>query len=303
MKKNLTLGIVIILIGVIWLLGNLDIFSFSYVNIFFRALGQLWPLILIGIGISILIKEKPLIKLIVWIIIILSVMAYGIYGYNANNRYQGDDAGDRLPRHTKTIMKDTGTKEGQLRLPYGAGDFSITSTDQGLLNFETNYDLKYDYRLENDSKMAVVDFTTANDNFITDYDFDKLYCKLALNTDVVWDMDIDLGAAQGSLDLTEIPVSHLDLGTGAADIDLYLGKQNKFTDVTIESGASDLDIHVPKDAGLKITLKSALTDNNLSDLGLIKDGDTYISPGFQTQSVQIVCDISMGVGSIKFYTD
>lgn len=304
MKKNVTLGIIIILIGVIWLIGNLDIFSFSVANVFFRALGRLWPLILIGIGISILIKEKPVIKLIVWILIVLVVLLYGIYGLNTSTReYTNTHENNRLTKQTNSIVKEVNTKEGSLQFAFGAGELTLDSTDQNLLQYETNFDFKYDYRLENNNTKAIVDFTKENYDFNRDYDFDKLFCDLALNKAVVWDMDIDLGAAQGTLDLRDIPVNSLDLGTGAADIDLYLGEQNKSTDVNIESGASNLDIYVPKDAGLKIKMESALSDNNLSELGLVKDGDDYISSDFDTKNVQIVFNISMGVGSLNFHVN
>jgi hypothetical protein len=49
MRKNATLGIIIILIGIVWTLKQLDFFSFSIVDVFFG----LWlssGAILIGIG-------------------------------------------------------------------------------------------------------------------------------------------------------------------------------------------------------------------------------------------------------------
>lgn len=304
MKKNITLGVIIILIGVIWLLGNLNIFSFSVVDVFFRALGRLWPLILIGIGITILIKEKTVLKFIVWIMIILAFLLYGLFGLNNSTRdYADTNENSRFASQTNSIAKEVVTKEGNLLFAFGAGEFKLDSTDQYLLKYDTNFDLAYDYQLENDNTKAVVDFTPENVDFNTGYDFDKLYCDLFLSNAVSWDMDIDLGAAQGSLNLKDVPVSSLDLSTGAADIDLYLGVKNSHTDVRIKSGASNLDIYVPKEAGLKIKMESALSDNNLTSLGLNEDGDYYISPGFDTKNVQIVFDISMGVGSLKFHTD
>ncbi|AFV02863.1 hypothetical protein UNSWDHB_123 [Dehalobacter sp. UNSWDHB] len=82
MKKNITLGAVIILVGVIWLLSNLDVFSFSIIGTFFLSLWKLWPLLLIGAGVSLLINKNSMMKMIVWIIIVICIMFYGIYGMN-----------------------------------------------------------------------------------------------------------------------------------------------------------------------------------------------------------------------------
>ncbi len=78
MKKNFSLGLLIILIGVIWLLKNLDVFSFSIVGVFFRSLDKLWPLLLIGIGVTLLSKNNRPVKLITWLVILASIVIYGV---------------------------------------------------------------------------------------------------------------------------------------------------------------------------------------------------------------------------------
>ncbi|NLI92687.1 MAG: hypothetical protein GX434_10920 [Peptococcaceae bacterium] len=80
MRKNASVGIIIIFIGVIWLLSNLNVFSFSIIDVFFRSLGKLWPLILIGFGFNILLKEKAALRILVWLVIFVTIMLYGILG-------------------------------------------------------------------------------------------------------------------------------------------------------------------------------------------------------------------------------
>ena len=81
MKKNFTLGIVIIVIGLIWLLSNLNLIPFSVIDIFFRALSKLWPLLVIGLGVHLVLKDNKTIKAVTWLIIIVAILIYGIYGY------------------------------------------------------------------------------------------------------------------------------------------------------------------------------------------------------------------------------
>jgi hypothetical protein len=82
MKKNLSLGIILILIGVIWLLSNLNVFSLSLINVFFHAMGKLWPLILIGAGVNLLLKENRNVKLITWLIVFAAIILYGLFTYS-----------------------------------------------------------------------------------------------------------------------------------------------------------------------------------------------------------------------------
>lgn len=82
MKNNSTLGVVLIVIGGVWLLTNLNIFSFNIIEVFFRSLDKLWPLILIGIGSSLLLKKSTPLRFLVWLIILVVILLYGIYGIN-----------------------------------------------------------------------------------------------------------------------------------------------------------------------------------------------------------------------------
>ena len=88
MRKNTALGIIIILIGVVWLLSNLNVFSFSIIDVFFRALAKLWPLIFIGIGFNLVLKENGVLKLLIWLIIFVSLFLYGIMLNNSASDYE-----------------------------------------------------------------------------------------------------------------------------------------------------------------------------------------------------------------------
>jgi len=87
MKKNTILGLILIFGGLVWLLGNLNIISFDFIGIFFNALGTLWPLLLIGIGLTLLLKKHDTtLKVIVWLIILVTIFIYGLYEKNTPNR-------------------------------------------------------------------------------------------------------------------------------------------------------------------------------------------------------------------------
>lgn len=77
MKKNFFLGIILILIGLVWLLNNLNIFSFAIFRVFFLSLSKLWPLLLIGLGINILLRKKKALKILTWLVIIAVILIYG----------------------------------------------------------------------------------------------------------------------------------------------------------------------------------------------------------------------------------
>jgi len=301
MKKNISLGIIIIFIGILWLLSNLNIFTFS-IGSFFLALRSLWPLILVGIGLSILLKEKDIVKSIVWLIIFLVILLYAFFGINNgySTKYGYRNPNSYTENHNYDLTKKAETEQGRLTLNFGAGEIRLSSTDDNLLQLKSNIpDLNYDHRLEDNDRQVAIDISKQEYVFNTMYD--HMFCYLDLHEDVTWEMNLKLGAAKADLNLTDLIVSKLDLDVGAADLKLSLGDKSSLGEINLNAGASNLDIYLPKDAGLRIKLDTALSSNNLESLGLVKKDDFFESPDFETKSNKYILTVKMGVGNLKFH--
>lgn len=302
MKRNITLGVIIILIGILWLLRNFNVFSFS-ISTFFLALSSLWPLLLVGIGLSILLKENHILRSIVWLLIFLTILLYGIfgidnglspkYGYNLPNNY--------TENHNYNLSKQDETELGQLNMTLGAGEIRLSSTDENLVQLQSNIpDLQYDHKLDNNQQKATIDISKRE--YVFSAKNTHRFCFVELHEDVTWEMDLKLGAAKADLNLTDLKVNNIDLDVGAADLKLSLGSKSSLGEININAGASDLDIYVPQDAGLRIKLESALSSNNIESLGLVKKGDYFESADYESQTNKYNLTIKMGVGNLKFHT-
>jgi len=301
MRKNFSLGIIIIVIGIIWLISNLGLFSFSIFDVFFRSLGKLWPLILVGFGINLILKENRSIKFVAWLIILAVILLYGIFGLKSDGfYYQSSPDNESSENQMSSIALDSQLEEGILDLDFGAGEFQLASTGDNLMQYKSNIsDLNYDYRVENSGKKAVINFNRKEDSF--NHNVEDAFCNLDLDKDLPWKINLDLGAAKGLINLKDLSVKELSIHSGASDFELHLGDKNReLAEVTINSGASSLEIFVPEEAGLKVKLNSTLARNNISDLGLQKTGDYYITPGFEDKELQYLFIIEMGVGKLNF---
>lgn len=305
MKRNVTLGIIIILIGVIWLLNNLNLFPFSIVQVTLHSLGKLWPLLLIGLGLNILLRNNSSLKIIVWVLIFSVILAYGVLAGNSPNSYEYsspkyDYKGKYSEEHSYSLALEPGTEKGRLKIDFGAGKFKVGSATNNLLEVKSNVpDLKYGYSYNKDEKKATIDFNRHDYSLFGEHE--NLYCNLELNRELTWEINMDLGAAKGNLDFREMNIRKMDLDMGAADLDLYIGGKNKITEVTINAGASNIDIYVPEKAGLKIILDSALSKTNISRLNLVKEDKYYVSRNFEDAQQKIYFYIDMGVGNLDFH--
>lgn len=291
MKNKVIAGVILIVIGVLLLLINLGYLSF---DIFF-SLFNLWPLILIAIGINIIFKNDRTVSLITWGLFFVIIIIYAIFTQGASD----SNIGSSLSFDNIIIEKHPETKYGELDLEIGASKLSFDSTDQDLLTADIR-GRQVDYREDhkNNYETAIIDIetrtfrTTKAQNINSEYNF-------YINEDVIWDMNFNMGAISGELNLEDIPVRNLDLDSGAVDLTFILGNKHDL-DFEIDTGASDLSFIFPRDVGLKIKMDIALSDTNINDLALIRKGDYYISQNYDDANVVINMDIDMGLGNIDF---
>lgn len=74
-RNNFIFGGVLVFIGIFLLLYNLDLIRWSILEVAF----DLWPLILIAVGASIVFSDKSTIKTLVWIGFFVIIISYGFY--------------------------------------------------------------------------------------------------------------------------------------------------------------------------------------------------------------------------------
>ena len=288
MKNKVLGGIVLIVIGVLLLLINLDYLSF---NIFY-SIFNLWPLILIAIGVNILFKNNQTVSYLTWGLVILILIVHGVYTQGASN--SNIDSRDHI-----VIEKFPETKYGKLDLEIGASKISLNSTNQELISADIiGRQLNYKEDYKNNYETAIIDIETRMFRTTRAQNYNSVY-SFYLNEDVIWDIDFDLGAISGEINLEDLPVRNIDLDLGAADLTFNLGNRHDL-DFNIDTGVSDLSFILPEDVGLKVKMDIALSDTNINDLNLIHKGDYYISQNYDDANVVINLNIDMGLGSIDF---
>lgn len=74
-RNNIIFGVVLVFIGIFLLLYNLDLIRWSIFDVAF----DLWPLIFIALGASIVFNDKKTIKTLVWVGFLAIIIAYGFY--------------------------------------------------------------------------------------------------------------------------------------------------------------------------------------------------------------------------------
>ncbi len=285
-NRRITGGIILVVLGSLFLLANLGYIGFDVL----LGIFDLWPLLLVVAGVNILFNRKLIVSLIAWITFFIILILYGTF-------YRGINANTDFKTH---FTKPVETSHGELNLDIGAARIGVTSEKNHLLKVDARgIKLSHNNTYRNDMETVIFNFANKSHSPAiyrtgsSDYNF-------KLNEDVIWDLDLNLGAISGTLDLENIATRSVDLDMGAGNLNIILGNKYGKSDIKIDSGASNISITIPKGAGIKIKLDSSLSKINMDDLNLIKLGDHYISPDYEDKDIKLEFRISMGVGRVDF---
>lgn len=288
--RNVIAGLILIALGVIWILSNMDIIYFDFFDLI-RGLFDLWPIILIVIGINIIFKNK-LLNTVLWIAFIVIVIVYSFFINDSSNVKNGYTE-DMVVEMNEDVIK------GELNIDLGAAEYNIDSynSETSLATISSNAKFDYDYEsgTSNSSQRVNISNNISN-NFLNN----RNNLDIDINNKVIWNIDVETGASSGELNLKDVKVQKLDLDMGAGRIETNFGSLHDTTYINIESGASSIVLNIPKEAGLKIEMDGALNSTNIDDLGLVEnEGDVLISKDYIEKDTNFDIKVDMGVGSFK----
>jgi hypothetical protein len=196
-----------------------------------------------------------------------------------------------------------GASKATVRVHHGAGQLHIdASADPGALVSGT-FGGGLDQRVRQQGDALDVDLRPPEDFTRWAWPWGwsgagALDWTLGLSRDVALTLDLNTGASQTRMDLSELKVSDLRLRTGASETHVTLPAAG-VSRVRVEAGAASVVLRIPDGVKGKIRMRGALSDIAVDRERFPRSGDVYQSADFDTAPNRIEIDINMGVGSVK----
>ena len=319
-NRNIFWGVLLVAIGSLFILDNMDILNFS-----FRALVDLWPLLLVGWGISI-IPMKSIYKTIAGLAIAVFALVYastndkdfwwennnfhgfkhGNMNFNASNN---DNDGENYDYEEETYYSfqfdedmDAAITEAKLEMDVAAGKFRIDEpVNDHIIDFNAYSNIgPYKSNMVTNGNRAEI-FINMEDAIIKN-GTNRNKASVKLNPEIIWDLQFNIGAADFRGDFRKFKIANIDIDGGASSIKLKLGDLLKETHITLEAGAASIRIDIPNDAGCKITSNSFMVDLNFDGFTKNKDG-VYVSDNYKesTQKIDIKLDAAISKLNVNRY--
>lgn len=299
--RNIFWGVVLIFVGVLFILQNLHVIHFDWLNLW-----RLWPVVLVLWGVSIL-PANSWIKLILTLLILGASIFFMIdqttpwdeFDYHSNIEWWDDwDTDDKTPidQYFDIPFEDT-VSFASLNMDAAAGAFVVDQTTDNLMQFDkrgamTNY--SYIVKTLDDKTEVIIE--PEEDKITINRKKNKNSVNLSLNTYPVWSINMDVGASSMNFDLTPYKVKELDIDGGAASFKFKLGDAYEETNVKIDAGASSIKLMIPESSGCDLRISTVLSGRDINGFEKIEHGH-YQTENFETATKKIFINVDAAVSS------
>ena len=315
-KEKLSWGLILLFVGGILLLDNLDV-----INFYWRSVFSMWPIILIVIGVNLLVPRRgigPAISIVVTVAALAFLAYWGTFpprsnwwtfnnkNWNIERRSSNDRKYLEASKGNFTHDYDSAVTTAYLSIKGGAVEYEIEGTTDKLFSAEASSTIG-SHELESTTNGVRTDLTfrmKGKEKGNWKVNMDENWAKISLNTNPVWNISLDMGAGAADFDLTAYKVANLNFKGGAASFEAKLGMPLEETIINAESGVASIELEIPRAAACRVVVKSGLSSKDFPGFTKHDDG-SYITEGYHTADHRFTINLQGGLSSfsVKRYDD
>lgn len=297
-------GLLLISIGVVFLLINFGLLPWS----FWLSVVDLWPLLLILVGIGFLLKKRvPFSAVAVVFLLVLTgySMVFGPqtlpHGYFDNERAPWGNALESGVQKTE-VKLEAGVRKAALELNLGGAKLSLQAMSP---EKETEFLMDGSYHWDSvfaSDRPSLQSHRNGDRQEVSLSSQKKGGSRdtldLGLNRNIHYDLKLNAGAINGDLNFSQIPLDSLELNTGASKFRLVFGDAGNFLQGKVNTGASDITLSVPENVGLHVHVSGVASNTDFMGSGLFFDQKDWYSQGYDQAKTKVDLKISMAAGSL-----
>ena len=221
------------------------------------------------------------------------------FDHNDNEKVSKNDAGWGTS-NTFTEPFTSNIIRAELNVNGGATSYKLTDTTSNLFDAEVKQNFG-DYTLEKTSKdsIEILNFRMRDRKGKWNMDeMDGNDVRIKLNSQPLWDINVEMGAGETDFDLSSYKVQNLTLKGGAASFHVTLPEPVATTNVKVETGVAEVVIKVPEASACRITVDTGLSAKDFSGFQKQADG-SYQTAGYSASSKKIVINLKGGLSSFE----
>lgn len=293
-KRSSMFGpVVLIGLGVLLLLSNLDIIDLNFWQLLFRF----WPAFLIGAGLDILVGRRAQGGSVIVLLVILGLIFGAIWlGYIDGSTPFGMVKGEPISQSVAGASRAEIVIESSMsQMRVGASTDALALID-GNIALHPNEELTRDfavlggtasYRLESGSRSLILPSFGRSEDGLWD---------LTLNRTLPMNLQISTGVGTSELDFRELNLVGLTVETGVGKADVTLPAFGVL-DATVTGGVGGITIQIPATMAARIEAHAGIGSVRV-DGDFIEEDGVYVSPGYVNAAHRVNLTVEGGIGAI-----
>ena len=284
---------VLILIGVLALLVNTNVIPSDRLY----RLGDLWPLLLIVLGLELLIRRAampaPAATAAAAVIVVLAVVGAAVYVA----------AGPPLGSGTLDSSQPVGAlNSASLQVNVGGASIKVSgnsSLGDDLYHAHIGYSGRAP-SVELDRSSGQLRISQNGGGFL--FPSQHFTLDLQINPKVPWGINVNAGGTNETLDLAAVNVTQIDLNTGGSSEDITLGEPHGTVSIQINGGGLTVHLHRPPDAGAAVHVSGGAVSltfdgRHRGGIGSVDDSSGGTTGTYQVQVSGGGCNVTMDTNS------
>ena len=287
-------GLLIILIGGMLLIDNLGIYDLNMIRIW-----QLWPIILVGIGVSMLSLKGIAAGLVAGLMILISMVAI-LYVTTAPvaPRSSGSDSGEEISIEAPQNLDNT----AEVTIKTAAGLLNVSSSDDvNLADATLKSDimsLNQENETINGKQKVLIEASRQGGSWPLSFGNITNELDVILTQQTPLDLTIDAGAAKIEASLENVRTKSIKVDAGASSAEVKLGDSEDRTDVEIDTGMSSFLLRIPEASGVRVDADGGLSSKDFGGLSELSKG-VYESEGFDNADNKVYIKLDAGMSSFR----
>jgi hypothetical protein len=238
---------------------------------------SLWPLLLVSAGIDLIGKstDRDWLRVLSSVVFICGLL-YGAFVMPPGTWGSPWSAAGEAFAQREVASPDV--TEGAATIEAGATTLTLKSGDDLILiSGEAPAGARPAMGFNYDGSRADVSVTQPRDTIVWVGGSPRRRLDVALDREVRWDsLDINAGATESDIDLSDLDVRVLNVNAGASDTRITFGDNGAGVSADISAGAANFTLRVPRSASVRVSLTGALTSASVPEGFVRESGNGFI---------------------------
>jgi hypothetical protein len=191
-------------------------------------------------------------------------------------------------------------KQAQVHLKYGAGELRVEGPAETGVLVEGSFGGGVRHELNRHGDDVDLELQSPANVWTWPWAPHERRWSLRLAPDLDLQLDVESGASDNWLDLTDLHVSRLQIETGASATKVRLPANVPEMRVDVDAGAASVDLRVPEGVAARIRTEVGLSSVSIDKTRFPPQGaKRYQSPDYETATRRIDIMLEGGVGSMS----